>query len=245
MNIQLRQVLMLGSVLSASMFLPSCATPGASSATQTRTLGETQYEAREAIRESGGTEQDVQKFQADQHKTVRQGTTAGSVVGLAAGAALARQVPGGALIGLVAGRIIGNQVGKGVAKTKAGAEIVDSSYDGAIKNAVAANQIAQKNVASLRGQLADLKRRANRARSKGDAGEILKVKNDILALDQKYQQQEQSLDTGIATNQKLASQITPSNKQYADVTSAVKSGQQSRAQVEADRKEIASLLNSL
>jgi len=230
------RILLAGAALSLPFSTTSCMNPALLAA---------QNRAHGSIAASGAGAQKHAKFQADQNRTVNQGTAGGALLGGIGGALLQRQLgPAGWLIGAAVGGLVGNQVGQGVAKKKADAQNIDSQYDGAIKSALAANKSARRSVDSLRSQLATLKSRANKAKASGDANEIKKVKDDLRALDGNYLAAIKVVDGNVSTGQKLAKQAGSGNKQYADVTSGVSSQQQLRKQAETDRREIASLLNS-
>lgn len=231
-----QRVIVAGTAISLSASMTSCVNPS---------LQNAQGNAVGAIRQSGGTAQDQQKFMADQKKTVGQGTVGGAILGGLAGAALQRQFGiAGVIGGAALGGLIGNQVGQGVAKKKANAEVVDSSLDGAIRDAIAANRSARRSVDSLRGQLAGLKQRANKAKANGDQQELNRIRNQLKTLDGNYLSQQKQIEGQISTQQNLAKQMGSSHAKYSEISSGVTSQQQLRAQVESDRREIASLMNS-
>lgn len=231
-----QRALFAGAALSLPLVSASC-TNASLLAAQSRAHG--------SIAASGAGAEKHAKFEADQQRTVAQGTAGGAVLGGVAGALLRRQLgPAGWLIGAAAGGLIGNQVGQKVAEKKANAQNIDSQYDGAIKDALAANKSARRSVDSLRSQLATLRNRAKKAQGSGDADEIKKVKDDLRALDGNYLAAIKVVDGNISNGQKVASKAGKSNKQYGEITSGVSSQQQLRKQAESDRREIASLLNS-
>lgn len=217
--------------------LTSCAMPG---------LVAAQGQALESIGRSGAGAQKQNKFMADQDKTVGQGTAAGAITGGAAAMLLARRLgPLGQLAVVAGGTIIGNQVGQAAAKKKAGDMTVDANLDSAIRDAAAANRTAKKNVSKLSSQLASLKQKAARARSKGDTNELKKIKEEAKALQDNVLAQGKQMDSQISTQNSLVKKMGTQNSKYSEVSSGVTSLKQSRSQLESTRREVASLYNTL
>lgn len=223
--------------LSMPLSVTSCVNPA---------LLASQQRAHGAIGASGAGPQKNAKFQADQDRTVNQGTAAGAVVGTGLALAFARQLgPLGSLAVMAGGTMLGNQVGQAAAKKKADAMTIDANLDSSIKNALAANKTARSNVSRLQSQLSSLKRRANKVRGSGDADEIKEVKDDLRALQDNILAQQKQINESITTQQSMVKKVPGTSKQYAQLTSDISGLQQSKSELDSAGKEVASLLNSL
>ncbi len=203
-----------------------------------------QASARGAIANKGGTAADQQKFNKDQNKTMIQGTGLGALLGAGAGLALGGDWQG-ALVGAAIGGMLGNQFGQHVAMKKALAQTSEANLDACIKESLADNAKARQRVGALRTQLANYKQRISAARAQGNTREIAKIKGELVMLDKQVGGEVASYDNGIGMQRQIVTKVGPSNTKYAKLNSTMRESTESRNALESQRKQIASLMNSL
>lgn len=183
------------------------------------------------------------KFRKDQNKTMIQGAGMGALLGAGAGYALGggRGVVAGALVG---GKL-GNQFGQHVAMKKALAQTSEANLDAAIKESLAENAAAKKRVGALQSELAAYKKRISAARAQGNTAEVAKIKGELVKLEKQVGIEVASYDKGIDMQKQIVTKVGPSNTKYAKLNSTLKQSTESRNALESQRKQIASLMNSL
>lgn len=215
----------------------SCALPA---------LAAAQASAHQAISKKGGTAADHQKLDNDQQKTVAQGTGLGAGIGLATTLALGNRLGPWGQIAVMGGSILaGNLLGQYVARKKALAQTTEANLDAAIKESLNENAAAKKRVSSLQTQLANYKKRIAAARAQGNTAEITKIKGELTALDKKVGGEVATYDKGISVQKQIVTKVGSSNTKYAKLNSTLKDSTESRNALESQRKQIASLMNSL
>lgn len=224
-------------VIAAILFpcmLSSCVDPA---------LQAQQSSAHRAIDKRGGTGAEHEKFQKDQRNTMLQGTGLGAVLGAGAGYLLGDTR--GALAGALIGGALGNKFGQSVAMKKATAQTTEANLDASIKDALAANARANARVGALRKELASYKTRISAARARNDTRELARIKGELNTLHKSVGQDVASQDQSIGRQQKLISQVPSSNSKYAKLNTTLRASSESRSALESERKQIASLMNSL
>ena len=217
--------------------LNSCVGPGLM-AMQGNALG--------AIANRGGGADQQNKFRQDQANTVNQGTAAGAGIGALAGGLLAQRFGiAGVLAGAVIGGAIGNAVGQNVAMKKALAQTTEANLDACINASIKENRRAQGRINDLRNQLATYKTKISNARAKNDTRALAGYKKELQTLDNSYAGEIKNLNTGIGLQDQVAAKAGAGNSRYAKLSSTNTELKQSRGQLESDRREVASLMNSL
>lgn len=187
---------------------------------------------------------DAMKLQKDQNKTVAEGAGIGSLIAGGIGCALG--VSGNAAIaGVHIGTAYGNQWGQHVAMKKALAQTSEANFDACIKESFADNAAARKRVSFLQAHLADYKKRIKAAQAEGNTREFAKIKKDLGKLGKQVCSEVASYDKGIGMQKQVITKVDPANAKYAKLNSAVRANIESRNALEAQRKLIVSLLNSL
>ncbi len=199
--------------------------------------------AQGAIAKRGGTAADQEKFRKDQNKTMIQGTGLGAILGAGAGYALGGR--SGLVAGALIGGMLGNQFGQHVAMKKALAQTSEANLDACIKESLADNAAARKRVGALQSQLAGYKKRISAARAQNNTQEIAKIKGELKSLDKQVGGEVASYDKGIGMQKQIVTKVGPSNTKYAKLNSTMRDSTESRNALESQRKQIASLMNSL
>lgn len=159
-------------------------------------------------------------IQNDQTRTRTEGALAGSVIGGGLGAIIGHQSGRGwegALIGAAAGGLAGLAVGDHVARKKAKYASQEAWLDACIAQAEQVNRNAVAYNNSLRNKIAGLETRLAAAKRSGDAGEVRRVKQAVVALQQETSQQVKLVDTEIKEQNSVVSQ-TGSNTLSSRVT---------------------------
>jgi len=234
-SVHTKKAVPLLTALILPLLVSSCANPALLMA-QSGALGSI------AKRGGGAAEQD--KFKKDQRNTQLQGTGLGALLGAGAGLALGGDWQG-ALVGAAIGGLIGNQFGQHVAMKKALAQQSEANLDAAIKESLADNAAAQKRVTSLRSQLATYKQRISAARAQNNARELAKIKGELKSLDSTVAGEVSSYDKGIGMQRQIVAKVPSSNTKYAKLNTTLRQSTESRNALESQRKQIASLMNSL
>jgi hypothetical protein len=199
--------------------------------------------AQGAIAKRGGGAAEQEKFRKDQNKTMIQGTGLGAILGAGAGYALGGSR--GAIAGALIGGMLGNQFGQHVAMKKALAQTSEANLDACIKESLADNATARKRVGALQSQLADYKKRISAARAQGNTREVTKIKGELVKLEKQVGGEVASYDKGIGMQKQIVTKVGPSNTKYAKLNSTMRESTESRNALESQRKQIASLMNSL
>lgn len=202
-----------------------------------------QDNAHSSISKRGGGADQHQKFANDQKKTVLQGTGVGALLGAGLGAALGGGR--GAVYGALIGGAIGNQFGQGVAMKKALAQTTEANLDAAINEASKRNANARQRVASLRNDLANYKARIQKARAINDTKELARIKNDLGKVDRQLSGEVSEFDSSIGMQRQLVTKVGSGNSRYASLNSNLRQSTENRNALESQRRQVASLMNSL
>jgi outer membrane lipoprotein SlyB len=202
-----------------------------------------QQGAHGSIAKRGGNAADQQRFAKDQRNTVLQGTGVGALLGAGLGAALGGGR--GAAYGALIGAALGNQFGQSVAMKKALAQTTEANLDAAINEASRKNAAARQRVSSLRSQLATYKARINKARASNDARELARIKTDLGKLDNQIAGEVNDMDGDIGMQRQLVTKVGSGNTRYARLNSGLRESTENRNALESERRQVASLMNSL
>jgi hypothetical protein len=200
--------------------------------------------AHSSISKRGGGAAEHQKFANDQKKTVTQGTILGGLLGAGLGVALGGDV-GSAAAGALIGGLLGNQFGQSVAMKKALAQTTEANLDAAINEAAKRNANARQRVASLRNDLANYKARIQKARAINDTKELARIKNDLNKVDRQVAGEVSEFDNSIGMQRQLVTKVGSGNSRYAGLNSNLRQSTENRNALESQRRQVASLMNSL
>ncbi len=199
-----------------------------------------------AIANRGGGAQQQGRFMNDQNRTVSQGTAGGALVGGAAGMLLQRQFGlAGVLAGALIGAAAGNAIGQHVAMKKALAQTTEANLDACIQESIKENRKAQGQINDLRQKLANIKKGISNARAKNDTRALAGYKKDLQSLHGSYAGPIKTVDEGINVQSQVLTKAGSGNSRYAGLNNSLTELKQSRGQLESDRREVASLMNSL
>jgi uncharacterized protein YcfJ len=183
-------------------------------------------------------------IQDDQTRTRAEGTGAGAALGALAGGIIGNNsghhALQGALIGAAAGGVAGYAYGDYVARKKKAYANQEAWLQACIAEAEKANDNAVAYNDKLSTRIAQLQAKIKDAKSRGDKGELHKLKSDVLSLQNETKKQVKQVDGEISAQQQPMKETGS-----AELSNRLNSLRSTRSSLNQNEEKLAALNNSI